>query len=139
MVRNFWNPDEIALPDEGKDIPPGFKECLAFQAGCDSILKREETVQITEEHFKNVEDANELVQAYQPHWFDIEAMICFFTHCTVYGDRQTFLPAFNRVQALANEVKEFGWNQDRTRRLKALALLENEIYQAYPDLFVRVE
>lgn len=46
MVKNFWNPDEIALPDEGKDIPPGFKECLAFQVGCDSILKREEPAPI---------------------------------------------------------------------------------------------
>ena len=137
MVRNFWNPDEVALPDEGKDIPPGFTECLAFQVGCDSIMKREASVPITEEHFKNVGGANDLVQAYQPHWFDIEAMICFFTHCMVYGDRETFRPAYERVQRLADEVREFGWNEDRVRRCKALGGLEKEVYEVYPHLFVQ--
>lgn len=108
MVRNFWNPDEIPS-----------------------------SVPITEAHFKNVGGANDLVQAYQPHWFDIEAMICFFTHCMVYGDRETFLPAYERVQRLADEVREFGWNEDRVRRCKALVGLEKEVYEVYPHLFVQ--
>lgn len=73
------------------------------------------------------------------HWFDIEALICFFTHCVVYGDWETFRPAYERVQRLADEVIEFGWNEDRDRRCKALELLQNEIHEGYPHLFVQQE
>lgn len=109
-----WNPDEIMLHSEAHPLAI---EIMAMQVGFESVLNRED----------------------KSHWFDIEALICFFTHCVVYGDRETFLPAYKRVQRLADEVKEFGWNDDRDRRCKALGVLEKEIHEVYPHLFVQQE
>lgn len=93
------------------------------------------SIPITEEHFNKVENAIGLIYAYQPTWWDIEALFCFFTHCALHGDRHTFGAALERVQLLSNEVKESGWNDDRVLRCKALLLLEKEIYEVYPHLF----
>lgn len=135
MVRNFWNPDEIALPNEGRDIPPGFKECLAFQIGCDSIMKREVTLQVTEEHFKSALDAYEPVKAYKPTWFYVEALSTFFTFCANRNDM--YKPACDAIDRLYDEIKNDGWNDDRLRRFKNLDAVSREIYDTNPDMFVQ--
>lgn len=107
-----WNPDEIMLHSA---VHPLAIATIAMQVGFDSVLKHDD----------------------KSHWFDIEALICFFTHCMVYGDRETFLPAYERVQRLAHEVRELGWNEDLDRRCKALELLQNEVHEVYAHLFVQ--
>lgn len=135
MVRNFWNPDEIALPDQGKDIPPGFKECLAFQVGCDSVMKREASVPITEEHFKFVEHAWGLVQAYKPNWYDVEALTTFFMFCA--NRDSMYKPAADAADRLYGEIKKGGWNEDIIRRFKNLDILSREIHDTNPKMFVQ--
>lgn len=135
MVRNFWNPDEIALPEEGNDIPPGFTECLAFQVGCDSIMKREASVPIAEEHFKIVGNAWELVQAYKPTWYDVEALATFFTFCA--NRDSMYKPASDAADRLYDEIKKGGWNDDIIRRFKNLDILSREIHDTNPKMFVQ--
>lgn len=135
MVRNFWNPDEIALPEEGNDIPPGFTECLAFQVGCDSIMKREASVPITEEHFKIVGNAWELAQAYKPTWYDVEALATFFTFCA--NRDSMYKPASDAADRLYDEIKKGGWKDDIIRRFKNLDILSREIHDTNPKMFVQ--
>lgn len=135
MVRNFWNPDEIALPDEGKDSPPGLKECIAFQIGCDSVMKREVSVPITEEYFKFVGNAWELVMSYKPIWYDVEALSYFFVFCS--NRDSMYKPACDAVDRLYDEIKNEGWNDDRIHRFKNLDALSREIHDTNPEMFVQ--
>lgn len=106
MVRNFWNPDEIPS-----------------------------SVPITEEYFQIVGNAWELVQAYKPIWYDVEALATFFTFCA--NRDSMYKPASDAADRLYEEIKKGGWNDDIIRRFKNLDILSREIHDTNPKMFVQ--